>query len=240
MQPGSTRVSRVVSGVTPETSCKRDGRRSLAGLASTWACALREMLRAALCSPRQFGGTPNWTRGTRVLPVARAGAVLLLALFAAGLGCSERKVSASQQTTGARALFEQTTKEFHNRSAEAHGAERERLLTEAAARYERLLKEFSTETNVCAEALLALGNVYASQGKTNEAVKRYAAVSEKYPGRDWEVLQAWKAAGDLLWDASRREDAKNYYARIVERYDRPDAPAITKAVVRGSKTRLAQ
>jgi hypothetical protein len=65
-------------------------------------------------------------------------------------------------------------------------------------------------------------------------------VSEKYPGRDWEVSQAWKSAGDLLWDANRHDDAKKYYARLVERFDRADAPMITKSVVRGSRSRLAE
>ncbi len=103
-----------------------------------------------------------------------------------------------------------------------------------------MLKEHPEEKDLCAKALLGLGNIRASQGKTNEAVKLYATVSEKYPDRDWEVLQAWKAAADLLWDASRRADAKKYYARIVERFDKADAPMITKTVVRGSKSRLAE
>ena len=123
-------------------------------------------------------------------------------------------------------------KEFHNPSAGATGLEWERLLSEAARRYEQLLKQHPEEKDLAAQALLGLGNVRASQGKTNEAVKHYSTVGEKYPNRDWEVLQAWKAAGDLLWDGSRRDEAKKYYARIVERFDKTEAPMITKAIVR--------
>ena len=55
-------------------------------------------------------------------------------------------------------------------------------------------------------------------------------------------MQAWKAAGDLLWDANRREEAKKFYAKIVERFGKSDAPQtqIIQAVVRGSKARLAE
>jgi hypothetical protein len=52
---GSTRVSRVVSGVAPETPCGAQLSGRVAGFSTAHA-------------PRQFGETPNWTRGTRVLP----------------------------------------------------------------------------------------------------------------------------------------------------------------------------
>ncbi len=156
------------------------------------------------------------------------------------LGCDAKKEKPVERSGGGRAFFEQTIEEFHNPSAGAVGTNRERLLGEAARRYELLLKEYPEEKDLCAQSLLGLGNIRASQGKTNEAVKLYATVSEKYPNRDWEVLQAWKAAADLQWDASRRDDAKKYYARIIERFDKADAPMITKTVVRGSKSRLAE
>jgi tetratricopeptide (TPR) repeat protein len=165
--------------------------------------------------------------------------VVVLA-FLSAVGCKAKKENEAERPGGGRALFEQTIKEFHNPSAEAMGTNRERLLSEAARRYEQLLKEYPKDEGLCAEALLGFGNIRALQGKTNEAVKLYATVSEKYPNRDWEVLQAWKAAADLLWDARRRDDAKKYYARIVERFDKSDAPMITKTVVRGSKSRLAE
>ena len=139
-----------------------------------------------------------------------------------------------------RDFFERTIKEFHHPAAEAKGLERERLLDTAASRYEQFLNTHRGESELSAQAVLGLGNIRALQGKTNEAVQLYASVSEKYPDRDWEVLQAWKSAADLLWDASRYDDARKYYARIVERFDRADAPMITKSVVRGSKSRLAQ
>jgi len=156
------------------------------------------------------------------------------------VGCGAKKETPVERSPNGRAFLEQTVKEFHNPSAEATGVNRDRLLEEAARRYQQVLKEHPDEKDVCAEALLALGNVRALQGKTDEAVKVYATVSEKYPNRDWQVLQAWKAAADLLWETSRRDDARKYYARIVERFDKADAPMITKTIVRGSKSRLAK
>ena len=156
------------------------------------------------------------------------------------LSCKEKPVQPAVPATSARALFDQAAREFHAPSAEAPGPERERLLSEAAQRYEELLNTFPTETNLCAQALRALGNIHATRGDANEAVKLYAAVGQRYGGQDWEVLQAWKAAADLLWDANRREEAKKFYAQIVERFGKNDAPQIISTVVRGSKARLAE
>ena len=152
-------------------------------------------------------------------------------------GCKEKPAASH---TSARELFDQAVREFHAPSAEAPGPERLRLLSQAAQRYEELLNTFPTETNLCAQALRGLGNIQATRGNTNEAVKLYAAVGERYAGQDWEVLQAWKAAADLLWDGQRREEAKKFYAQIVARFGKQDAPQIYQTVVRGSKARLAE
>ena len=156
------------------------------------------------------------------------------------LGCRAKPQSPAERTAAAHALFDQATKEFHTPSAEAQGTERQRLLDEAARSYERLLAEFPEQRDLGVQALRGLGGIRASQGKTNEAVRLYAAVGEKYPERDWEVLQAWKAAADLLWDAQRPEEAKKFYAQIVARFDKQETPQIYQTVVRGSKARLTQ
>ena len=181
-----------------------------------------------------------WPRGAlRLFRIA----LLSIAISFAALsfvGCQPKTEPAVAPAGSGRDFFEQTIKEFHHPAAEAKGAERERLLNATAIRYEQLLNKHREESDLCAQALLGLGNIRALQGKTNEAVQLYASVNEKYPGRDWEVLQAWKSAADLLWDASRHDEARKYYARIVERFDRDDAPMIMKSVVRGSRSRLAE
>ncbi len=176
---------------------------------------------------------------------ARGSRTLLfpLLLFVTALwlsGCKEKSSSPTTATGDARTLFTNTMSRFHAPSAEASGAERDRLLNEAAKGYDEVLKQFPTETNLCARSLRALGNIHATQGKTNEAVKLYAAVAEKYASEDWEVLQAWKSAADLLWDGGQRNEARKFYAKIVARFDKNDAPQIIQQVVRGSKARTAE
>ena len=174
-----------------------------------------------------------------MLATARALTVALF-LMVAFSSCTQKDPPSVPSSTDAQALLDQTTRDFHNASAEATGAERERLLNEAAKRYTDLVTRFPGQEDIAAQALRGLGSVYAAQGKLDEAVKHYQQVGEKYPGRDWEVLQAWKAAGDLLWEANRRDEAKKYYTRIVERFGNEDASAIIQQVVRGAKARLAE
>ena len=92
------------------------------------------------------------------------------------------------RAAAAKALFEQsvTLHQQHEFSGAATG-------------YERLLMAYRDQPYWCAQALRSLGNVRAAQGKLDEAVKLYRRVGEQYPQQDWEVLQAWKSAADLLW-----------------------------------------
>ncbi len=113
-------------------------------------------------------------------------------------GCATPK---QDRAADARKLFEQTVKQYHLPSAEAQGASRQQLLKQAAAGYERLLKTYRDQPYWCAQALRSLGNVRAEQGKLDDAVRLYVRVGDHYPQQDWEVLQAWKSAADLLWDA---------------------------------------
>jgi tetratricopeptide (TPR) repeat protein len=166
---------------------------------------------------------------------------LLWLVCAVGLtGCREKPTTAVGNSDNAQRLLTNAVARFHAPSVEAQGAERERLLNEAARQYEELLKKFPGETNACAQALRALGSIHATRGRTNEAVKSYAAVGAKYPSQDWEVLMAWKGAADLLWDSNQRAEAKKFYAKIIERFGKKDAPQIIQQVVRGSQARLAE
>ena len=131
----------------------------------------------------------------------------------------------------AKALFEATAREYHFQSAMATGTERERLLAEAATGYERLLHKYPDQDDWCAKALRSLGNIRAEQGQLDVAVKLYASVAEKHPRQNWEILQAWKTAADLLWDAGRPDEAKKFYQRIITRFDKPDAADVVKSVV---------
>lgn len=165
---------------------------------------------------------------------------LLLAVFLFIVaGCSDRGAKpAPPDAEAGRARLEETIKAYHNAAADAHGPKKEALLREAAERYERLIEDYANEAEIAAPARLGLASVSASLGRTNDAIRHYAAVADRHPARDWDVLQAWKSAADLLWDANRPAEAKKYYTKIVERFDRPEAAMVVQTVVRGAKSRL--
>ena len=166
--------------------------------------------------------------------------VLLFAVLLALTACSRKSdLTPQQRAEAAKALFEQTTKNFHIPSAEAKDAEKEKLQKQAAAGYEELLKTYPEQDYWAAQALRSLANIRATQGKLDEAVRNYAAVEAKYPQQRWEVLMSWKSAADLSWQAGQREQAKMFYQKIVDHYDRAQASQVEQTIVRGSKLRLA-
>jgi len=154
-------------------------------------------------------------------------------------GCASRRGTAEERETAAEELFNFTTRTFHIPSAEAEGAEQERLRLEAAKGYRTLLRKYPDQAVWAAQALRSLGNIEAARGDLDGAVKRFRAVGREYPGEGWEVLMSWKTAADLLWEAGRLEEAREFYQELVARFDDPEAPAVVRTVVRGSKGRLA-
>lgn len=176
------------------------------------------------------------SEASRVL--RQVGGFLIALVILAGCGRAPKQTP-QQRAAAARTLFDETAKLYHLPSAEAEGAARGKLLERAAAGYERLLKEFSDQPAWAAPTMRSLANIRAVQGKINRAVQLYDALEEKFPGQDWEILQAWKSAGDLLWENGRRAEAKNFYSKLVQRFDRPANPGVVQLIVRSSKTHLA-
>jgi tetratricopeptide (TPR) repeat protein len=146
------------------------------------------------------------------------------------LGCTH----ASRET--ARQVFDRTVHEYHLPSAEASGLVREKLLAQSATGYERVLRLGASDGPLCASALRSLANVRAEQGRLDEAVKLWTQVGRQYPACDWEVLQAWKSAGDLLWDAGRQSEAVPFYRQIFERFRSAPSP-IMRTVARAASRR---
>jgi tetratricopeptide (TPR) repeat protein len=157
------------------------------------------------------------------------------------VGCSRQKEPSPSPGTRydlAKAVFEQTTRSFHLPSAEAKGADRQRLQSEAMAGYERLLKAYPDQEYWAAQAIRSIGNIYAAQTNVAAAISYYSRVETRYPREEWQVLMAWKSAADLLYESGRRDEAKQFYTKIIRRFDTPDAGQVVKIVVRGSKLRL--
>ena len=91
-------------------------------------------------------------------------------------GCTVKKGTPQERAAAAKTLFERATKDFHNPSAEAKGAEQLRLQNEAALCYQRLLKEFPDQAGWCAPSLCGLAGLRAAQTNLDESVRLYARV----------------------------------------------------------------
>ena len=168
-------------------------------------------------------------------------ALLVLSCVILHSGCSLRPESSTPPAPtplSAQAIYDRTAANFHQPAAEARGAEQARLLTEAAAGYEHVLKRFPRETNVCLLATRGLANVRASQGRIDDAVRIHVSLTNLPAASDWDRLIALKSAADLLWDARREAEAKPLYHQLVESFDRPGVSQMTQTIVRGSRTRL--
>src|ERR1700683_3524165 len=113
-------------------------------------------------------------------PMRRANILAIVALAAQlALGCAPTSRESPRQ------VFDRTVRECHLPSAEASGAQREKLLAEAASGYEQVLKLGRTDPHLCAAALRSLANVRVEQGRLCEAIKLYSRVGEKYPACGW-------------------------------------------------------
>lgn len=157
-----------------------------------------------------------------------AGAALVVQLV---LGCAPT----SHET--ARQLMERTVRDYHLPSAEAQGIARDKLLAQAASGYEQVLKLGRSDPWLCASALRSLANVRVEQGRVDEAVKLYSRVGDQYTTCDWEVLQSWKSAADLLWDAGRSGEAAAFYQKIVQRFGSDPSP-IVQTIARAARRRV--
>jgi hypothetical protein len=166
----------------------------------------------------------------------------LLALLVGGLvgcaGCRQKTETPQQRYEAARAVYEQTTKDLHLPSASATGREQKRLQTEAARAYEELLKRYPEQEYWCAKSLCSLGNLHAAQTNYAAALRCWAEVSTKYPRAEWEVLTALKSAADLEWDTGHQAQARVLYQKLVSEFDRTNAPAVVRTILRGSRLKL--
>ena len=156
-------------------------------------------------------------------------------------GCNSRPeppAISAPPALSSQATYDSVATNLHRAAAEARGAERERLLAQAASGYEDVLKQFPSDTKVCLLATRALANVRALQGRLDESVRLQLSVTNSPAAGDMDRLMALKSAGDLLWDAGRIEDAKPLYEQLVERFGKPGSSQLNQLIVRGARSRL--
>jgi outer membrane protein assembly factor BamD (BamD/ComL family) len=153
-------------------------------------------------------------------------------------GCRQKSEDPQHRYEVARLLYEQTTKDLHLPSASATGREQQRLQTEAARAYEKLLKHYPEQEYWCAKALCSLGNLQAAQTNYAAALRSWSEVTTRYPRAEWEVLTALKSTADLQWDTGHQAEARVSYQKLVAEFDRTNAPAVVRTIVRGSRLKL--
>ena len=118
-------------------------------------------------------------------------------------------------------------------------SDRTTLLEQAAVQYAAILKHHADDARWAAPAMRSLGNVRVAQGRMDDALSCYAAVGSVYPDESWEVLQSWKTAADLLWDAGRKEEATAFYRQIVDRCNGAESSDIEARIVKAAARRTS-
>jgi len=173
----------------------------------------------------------------RIVPLA-----LMVSSFAILLpACHSRPADAQASAPpaqSAQVAYDSVATNAHRLAAEARGVEQQRLLTQAAAGYESVLKQHRSDTKVCLLATRALANVRALQGRLDESVRLHLSVTNSPAAGDMDRLMALKITGDLLWDAGRLKDAKPLYEQLVERFGKPGSSQLNQLIVRGARSRL--
>src|SRR4051794_2243002 len=105
----------------------------------------------------------------------------LLVTCVAFTACSKHEKNSPERARAAKEQFDAIMKNFHIPSANTNETERVRLQNEAASRYAKLVKQFPGESNICAQALRGMGNIYAAQTNLSAAVKQFILVGDHYP-----------------------------------------------------------
>lgn len=162
-----------------------------------------------------------------------------LALILAAAGCQSSRARPAKRAASAKHAFNLVVRQAHVPAGDStNDIERAELLVRAAAGYQDIVKRYPDQPQWAAQSLRSLGNVYQLQGRPADALSAYDRVGRDYPGEHWEVIQAWKSAGDLLLDTGDREGAARYFRRIVDTYDRADAAPMFRTLVDISRRRL--
>lgn len=118
--------------------------------------------------------------------------------------------------------------------------ERAALLNEAIRAHRALVDTYPKVRPWAAKSLLAIADLYAMRGESDRAVEVYEQVALRYPDEDWEVIKAWRAAGDIYWRTREYHKALSKYFDLVRRFDRPGLSPEFSAHVRHARDRIRE
>lgn len=172
----------------------------------------------------------------------RAVSVFMLAVCATALlaACATRSPEQLADAT-ARYEFKRIVREFQVPASEAtNELQRVELIDQALAALESLRTNYPTAQPWAAMSLRQIGQIHAERGERKEALAAFARVAVLYPTESWEIIQASKAAGDLLWDSGMKKQALMFYQDIVDQYGGPGQPEMFDTLVRISRERIKE
>jgi len=160
--------------------------------------------------------------------------------LAVGAGCVASGGNVDRRERQARHEFNQVVRELHVPAGDAtNDVMRGELLTNAVKRYLAIVQQYPDQPQWGAQAMRSVANIYRAEGRRAEALATYERIAHKYPGQDWEIIQAWKSAGDLLWDSAMKELARDYYRQIVDAYGEVHDPPMFQTIADIARRRLA-
>lgn len=164
---------------------------------------------------------------------------LLVALLACAAGCISRSPEQASESR-ARYEFKRIVREYQVPASEStNEVERTALLDQALQAFESLRTDYPDAQPWTAMALRQVGVIHASRGERKEALAAYAQVGILYPNEEWEVIQAWKAAGDLLWDSGMKKEALPFYRDIADRFQKSGQLPMYDTIARIARERIA-
>ena len=166
--------------------------------------------------------------------------LLLCLALGVGAGCVAASGNVDRRERQARHDFNRVVRELHVPAGDAtNDVMRGELLTNAVKGYLAIVQQYPDQPQWGAQALRSVANIHRAEGRRGEALAAYARIAHKYPGQDWEIIQAWKSAGDLLWDSSMKGLARDYYRQIVAAYGEVHDPPMFQTIVDIARRRLA-
>lgn len=163
-----------------------------------------------------------------------------LAVAMGVMGCASPEAAHRQEESAARYEFQRIVRQYQVPWAEAtNELFRGECYTNAITAYQALLKTYPTASVWRAKALRHMAHLYLGQDRKADALAMLDRVGRECPNEHWEVIQAWKEAGDLCWYAGARDVAVTYYNAIVTTYSGDTWPSMFGTLVRIARSRLA-
>ncbi len=169
----------------------------------------------------------------------RARVFLAAAALGLAAGCLAPPESPEARASQARYQFQEIVRRYHVPAGDTtNEVERVALLLAARQGYEGLLAAYPEQRLWAAQSVRAVAQIHLVEGRPDEALAWFDRVGRDYPEQDWEVIQAWKSAGDHLRDRGEGRRAAAYFRRIVTTYDKPGVAPMFQTMVTISKRRL--